>query len=159
MRNRHQIVLMVILGGAMAALLGGCCTLGIGTCTQTDTITLVSSNQLNACSGDNRSHPVAVRFFPLKDREKFLNSNFEDIWADPTGVLGGDLVGGYQEVFLAPGSRIDTPMVRPAGVTAVGMLINYCEEKDINSRRHLFDLGDKGIAKTAQLSGLNFSVE
>lgn len=159
MLNRRQIIFMCLLGAGFAAFLGGCCTLGIGTCTQTDTITLVGSGQLNACSGDNKSHPVAVRFFPLKETDKFVTQSFEDIWDDPNGVLGGDLVEGYQEIFVAPGSKSVNPMLRPAGVTALGMLVNFCEEKDINSRRHLFLLDKKGTAKTVHLNGTIFSVE
>ena len=159
MWNKHQVVFMFLLGAAVAVLLGGCCTLGIGTCTQTDTITLVGSAQLNACGADNKSHPVAVRYFLLKETDKFLKGSFEEIWSDPAGVLGGDLVEGYREVFLAPGSQNTTPIMRPAGVTAVGMLINFCSEKDINSRRHVFQLPEKGMAKTVNLSGINFSVE
>lgn len=159
MWNRHQIVFIILLGAVGVALLGGCCTLGISTCTVTDTITMVGSGQLNACGGDNKSHPVAIRFFLLKEADKFSTESFENIWDDPAGILGGDLVDGYREVFLAPGSEISTPLLRPAGVTAVGMLINFCAEKDINSRRYLFQLPEKGMVKTVNLTGINFSVQ
>lgn len=159
MLHRQHIAFMVLLGFAAAFVLGGCCSMGMGSCSKTDTIQLVGAAQLNACGDDNKSHPVAIRFYPLKEPDKFLASSFEELWSDAAGVLGGDLVDDYREVFLAPSSEMSTPLVRQDEVTAVGMLINFCAEKDINSRRHLFVLTKDNLEKTVNLQGINFSVQ
>lgn len=158
MFNRHQVVFIFLLVAA-AFILNGCCTLGVGTCIQTDTIKLAGTAQLNACGSDHKSHPVAVRFFPLKETKVFLNASFEDLWSDGAGTLGGDLIDGYREFFVAPGSVETAALTRSEKATAIGMLINFCAEEDINSRRYLFPLKGKSLEKTVNLYGIKFSVE
>ena len=155
---KSRIAVFLALGVALALWSAGCCTLGISSCTRTDTVTLAGSARLNACGEDNRSHPVTVRFLYLKNTHVFATSSFEELWSDPTGQLGGDLVEGYKEVILAPGTRKAVELTRPEGAKSVAMLINFCAEGDINSRRYVFPLGSKSLEKTVDLQGVNFSV-
>lgn len=155
----RRITLLICLVAVLAVFISGCCTIGIGPCTRTDKVSLVGSVQLNACGMDNKSHPVVVRFIYLKDTRKFQAGVFDEVWDDPAGFLGGDLADGYQDVTLAPGKTENMSFIRPEGATAVAMLVNFCDEKDINSRRHLFKLDGKGLDKTVELKGINFSIK
>ena len=155
----NRIILLMCLGAALALSMGGCCTVGIGTCTQTDLITLNGSAQLNACGDDHKSHPVVVRFFYLNDSRGFNAAAFEDVWDDPMAALGGDLEGAYHDTALAPGAKETVSLTRPEGATAIVMMINFCAEGDLNSRRYVFSLKDKGLNKTVNLQGINFSVK
>ncbi len=99
-----RIILLMGLAAVLALSVGGCCSVGIGTCTLTDTIVLDGSAQLNACGDDHKSHPVIVRFLYLKETKVFNASSFEEIWEDPMAALGGDLEGAHHDVTLAPGA-------------------------------------------------------
>jgi type VI secretion system VasD/TssJ family lipoprotein len=156
---KNRIAVFLVLGVALALWSAGCCTLGIISCTRTDTLTLAGSARLNACGEDNRSHPVTVRFLYLKDTHIFATSSFEELWSDPVGQLGADLLEGYKEVILAPGTEKTVELTRPEGARTVAMLVNFCAEGDINSRRYLFPLHSKGLEKTVNLQGVNFSVK
>ena len=133
-------------------------TVGVGPCTRTDTITLQGSAQLNACGDDQKSHPVVVRFLYLTDTRKINSSAFEEVWDDPVGTLGGDLEGEFHDTTLAPGSKEIVALTRPEGATAIAMLINFCAEGDINSKRYVFPL-KKDLKKTVNLQGINFSIK
>ncbi len=156
---KSRIILLMGLAAVLALSAAGCCTVGIGPCTRTDSITLNGSAQLNACGDDHKSHPVILRFFYLKDARVFNDSAFEETWEDPTAALGGDLEGSYHDVTLAPGANETLALTRPEGATAIGMMINFCAEGDVNSRRYIFPLKKKGLKKTVNLQGINFSVK
>lgn len=156
---KNRIYLLMCLGAVLTLTVAGCCSVGIGTCTRTDTISLDGSAQLNACGADNKSHPVILRFHYLSDTAKFNSSSFEDIWDDPVATLAGDMAGGYENVTLAPGERETVTLTRPEGATAIAMLINFCDESDINSRRYVFELDKKDLKKTVHLQGITFSVK
>jgi len=156
---KSRIILLMCLAVALALSAGGCCTLGIGPCTRTDTIILNGSAQLNACGGDRKSHPVVVRLLYLNDTGKFNAGVFEDIWDDPMAVLNSDQEGAYHDTALAPGAKVPVVLTRPEGATAIAMLINFCAEGDINSRRYVFALKGKDLEKTVNLQGVNFAVK
>ena len=161
-RPARYLVLLAAVGalGAWAlGGLGGCCTVGIGPCTITDQFTLTGANDLNACGGDEVSHPVAVRFYALKNAQKFQGSTFEDLWSDAGQTLGGDLVGDPEKVFVEPGGREIVSLARADGVTAIGVLANFCDRNDDTARRKVFLLGKRGVKKTLDLRGINLTTE
>ena len=127
----RSLALLVTMGALGIWLLGslgalsGCCTVGIGPCTISDQFTMTGASALNACGEDDQSHPVAVRFYALKDTKKFQGSAFEDIWSDAGQTLGGDLIGDPEKVFIEPGGREVVTLVRADGVTAIGVLANF----------------------------------
>lgn len=49
------------------------------------------------------STPVIVRFFELRRDGRFRNAAFDALWADPSEVLGDDLVRGPDETEVFPG--------------------------------------------------------
>lgn len=147
----RRLGLGLVLAAALAA--GGCCTLGVGPCTVTDQFTLTGAAQLNACGDDGRSHPVAVRFYALKDVEKFRAAAFEEIWDDPAQTLGGDLVGDPTKAFVQPGGTEKIAIIRPDGAEAIGVLANFCERNEESYRRAVFTLGKRGAKQELNLSG------
>lgn len=151
LRSARRLGLAAALAAALWA--GGCCTIGIGPCTLTDQFTLTGAAQLNACGDDGRSHPVAVRFYPLKDVEKFRAAAFEEIWDDPAQTLGGDLAGEPTKTFVQPEGVEKVTILRPDGATAIGVLANFCERNEESYRRQVFTLGKRGAKQELNLSG------
>lgn len=164
-RPARSVALLVAVGALGVWLLGGlgvlsgCCTVGIGPCNISDQFTMTGAGVLNACGGDEQSHPVAVRFYALKDTKKFQGSTFEDIWSDAGQTLGGDLVGDPEKVFIEPGGREVVSLLRADGVTAIGVLANFCDRNDQNVRRLVFTLGKRGVKKPLNLRGINMTGE
>ncbi len=161
-RSARTVVLLAVmglLGTWLVGGLGGCCTVGVGPCTITEKFTLKGANSLNACGGDERSHPVAVRFYGLKNEKKFKSAAFEDIWGDEGQALGGDLVGDPEKIFIEPGGQQVVNLVRADGVIAIGVLVNFCDRGDDTVRRKVFSLGKRGVKKTINLRGINMTVE
>ena len=118
----RTLLLLVATGALVVGSIGGlsgCCTVGVGPCTTSDRFTLVGANDLNACGGDEQSHPVAVRFYALKGTQKFQGSTFEDIWGDPGQTLGGELVGDPEKVFVdVENGRTKITFIKAAGVAS-----------------------------------------
>ena len=161
-RPARYLVLLAalgVLGVWLLGGLGGCCTVGVGPCTTTDKFTLNGANDLNACGGDEQSHPVAVRFYALKGTQKFQGSTFEDIWSDAGQTLGGDLVGDPEKVFVEPGGGATVSLARADGVTAIGVLANFCDQNEDTVRRKVFSLGKRGVKKNLNLRGINMTTE
>ncbi len=161
-RSTRFLVLLAavgVLGVWLLGGLGGCCTVGVGPCSIKDQFTLTGAMDLNSCGGDQQSHPVAVRFFALKSEQKFQGSAFEDIWADAGQTLGGDLVGEPEKVFVEPGGKEMISLARADGVTAIGVLANFCDRNDNTVRRTVFKLGKRGVKKTLNLRGINLTTE
>jgi type VI secretion system VasD/TssJ family lipoprotein len=162
MRRVRTLVFLVVAGALVIGLVGGlngCCTLGVGPCTISDRFTLAGANDLNACGGDEQSHPVAVRFYALKGIQKFQGSTFEDIWSDAGQTLGGELVGDPEKVFIEPGGQEIVQLPRGADVTAIGVLANFCDQNDQSVRRKVFELGKRGTKKSLKLRGINLTVD
>ena len=147
------------VGAGLLGALGACCTVGVGPCTITDRFTPVGAGDLNACGEDDQSHPVAVRVFALKSPQKFQGSTFEDIWSDPGQTLGGDLVGDPEKVFVQPGGEDTVSLVRADGVTAIGVLANFCDSSDETARRQIFSVGKRGVKRTLTLRGINMTTD
>lgn len=149
---------LLCLGAVFVLSFGGCCTVGIGTCTITDVISLTNeSGQLNACGDDHKSHPVVVRFFYLKDTDQFIDGSFKDIWDNPRDTLGDALEGSSDDTSLVPGAEATIALIRPEGAVAIAMMINFCEEGDNN--RYVFSLKDQDLKKTVNLDNVSFSVK
>ena len=159
LRSLGRTAVVVVLAAFLLGSLSGCCTIGVGPCTLADKFTLVGANDLNACGGDEQSHPVAIRFFALKSAQKFQDSTFEDIWSDAGQTLGGDLIGDPEKVFVQPGGTEIVSLVRADGVTAIGVLANFCDRTDDSVRRQVFSLGKRGIKKTLTLRGINLTTD
>ncbi len=161
-RPRCYWVAMAVLGVLGAWLLGSlsaCCTVGVGPCTTKEEFTLIGASTLNACGEDEQSHPVAVRFYALRSAKVFQGSAFEDIWGDAGQTLGGDLVGDPEKVFIEPGEQELVTLIRADGVTAIGVLVNFCDRNDNAVRQKVFSLGKRGVKKTINLRGINMTVE
>lgn len=133
-------------------MIGGCCAIGFR-CTLKDQFTLKGATTLNACGDDGRSHPVAVRFYALKDAEKFQAAPFEDLWDNAAEVLGGDLLDDPTKAFVQPGGTDAVLILRPDGANAIGVLANFCERNEESYRRKIFELGKRGASQELNLSG------
>jgi type VI secretion system VasD/TssJ family lipoprotein len=148
--SRIGAVLVLVAGLLM---IGGCCTIGYGPCTLKDQFTLKGATTLNACGDDGRSHPVAVRFYALKDAEKFQSAAFEDLWDNAAEVLGGDLLDDPVKAFVQPGGTEAVSILRPDGAKAIGVLANFCERNEESYRRKIYELGKRGASQELNLSG------
>ncbi len=147
----------VVLLAAVLLAIGGCCTIGYGPCTLKDQFVLKGATTLNACGDDGRSHPVAVRFYALKDSEKFQTAAFEDLWDNAAEVLGGDLLDDPTKAFVEPGGTETVAVLRPDGAKAIGVLANFCERADESYRRKIYELGKRGAKQELNLSGQRMS--
>ena len=161
MPTRRAVLLLAVvaLGALLIGGLSGCCTVGVGPCSPDDKFVLNGARALNSCGEDEQNHPVAVRFFALKSTKKFQSATFEDIWSDAGKALGGDLVGDPEKVFVEPGGRELVNLARADGVTAIGVLANFCDRNDDSVRRKVFSLGKNGIKKTLNLRGISMTVD
>lgn len=60
---------------------------------------------------DDESTPVDVRIYQLRDEHAFNRATFEDIWTDPSGALGGSVIGEARTLTLSvdegPNIRIE----------------------------------------------------
>lgn len=162
MAPARPLVFLVVAGALVAGLAGGlngCCTVGIGPCNIADRFTLSGATDLNSCGGDEQSHPVAVRFYALKGTQKFQGSTFEDIWNDPGQTLGKELVGDPEKVFVEPGGQEIVQLPRADGVTAIGVLANFCDRNDDSVRREVFELGKRGVKESLKLRGISMTAD
>ena len=112
----------IACGLAVGAFLGGCG----GT---TDKITLTSSPRLNTCEGGGDAHPVVVRIFYLKARDRFERADFTALWQDDVATLEGDRIK-VEERTLNPKQQITVALKRDEaskGAAAIGVVANFCK--------------------------------
>jgi type VI secretion system VasD/TssJ family lipoprotein len=115
---------LLLLG--VAGWLGGCCTLGLRSCTVTDAITITGAGTLNSCDGNN--HSVTVRIYSLTATDAFAKGDLDVIWADEGKGLG-DQKAGLKEITVAPGQPAqEFQLARPKGCVALGVVANFCTQ-------------------------------
>jgi type VI secretion system VasD/TssJ family lipoprotein len=150
-KARNVVLTMAVLGCVVS--LGGCCTIGLKQCEVQDQLTLLASNDLNNCN-DTQSVPVNVRVYYLTQKDRFLNSVFEDLWFKPDEVLGADATLSPQACTVFPGGTETIMMpTRPLGATHIGVVANFCRES--GSSHRIFALDKNGLRQTIRLDKTN----
>ncbi len=144
------VALVCVLG------LGGCCSLGIKTCTTTDKLVLVGDRNLNNCN-DTSSIPVTVRVYYLKHKETFLRSSFDELWRDAEVTLKSDIIGSERSATVTPGGEVLLSPVRPAEAAYIGIIANFC--RDAGAWHKVIELDKKGMRKIVRLNQVHMSVE
>lgn len=80
------------------ALLGGCSAM--------DPLTELRVNSTDSINPDSsdRASPLVIQIFELSDGDSFEDADFYDLYDDPEGVLGEDLVS-VREIVLKPAEQ------------------------------------------------------
>jgi type VI secretion system VasD/TssJ family lipoprotein len=110
----------------LATTVGGCCSLGLKSCTVTDEITVTAAANLNSCDGSN--HSVALRIYSLTATDAFNRGDYDVAWTDEGKGLG-DEKAGMKEFAVAPGQAAQQiRLARPKGTVALGVIANFCTQ-------------------------------
>jgi type VI secretion system VasD/TssJ family lipoprotein len=109
-----------------AAVTGGCCSLGLKSCTVADEITVTAAANLNSCDGS--SHSVALRIYSLTATDAFNRGDYDVSWTDEGKGLG-DEKAGLKEITVVPGQAAQLiRLARPKATVALGVIANFCTQ-------------------------------
>jgi len=127
MSGRKGLAAFVLAAIACAIVMTGCCSLGLKTCSTNDELVFVGDQDLNNCN-NTTSIPVTVRVYYLKQKDTFLRSSFDEIWRDPDGTLGSDIIGTKRSATVTPGGEITIRDVRPPEAMHIGIIADFCQD-------------------------------
>ncbi len=155
MPGKKRLAALVLASLACAVVLSGCCSIGLKTCAINDDLVFVGDRDLNNCNNTS-SIPVTVRIYYLKQKDTFLKSSFDELWRDPEGTLGSDIIGTKRSTTVTPGGEIVISEVRPPEAMHVGIIADFCQ--DDGAWHKVLDLTNKELKKIVTLKQVHLKI-
>ena len=94
---------------------------------------LVASQDVNP-TPDGRAAPIVIQVIKLRDARQFRQEDFLNLYEDPQGRLGNDLIEITRLKELAPGeSRVETFSLTPE-VKFIGILGEFIQYEEADAK-------------------------
>ncbi len=81
----------------------------------------VTADQALNQDNQQRSLPVVLRVYQLKDKTKFEQANFKQIWKQDAALLGNELLA-REEYLVQPGKKGQLKILKQEGAQYIGVV-------------------------------------
>jgi len=154
-RSVLQIILSVMLIAGLSACSATRKALDLET---TAEFKLVASRDVNPTM-DGKAAPIVLQVITLRDSRQFKQDDFLNLFEDPQGRLGNDLIEITRLKELAPGeTRVETFNLTP-DVKFIGILGEYIQYEDAEAKAVLAIEPHTTNRATIRIEKLKISIE